>query len=148
MIVPVFYALEKTKYPVIGGFIAVIANVLFVSFTIHLFQHKAIALSVSVTMIINFLFLFVILFKKLKGFSMLSLFSGLMKILTATCAMGLFIGLSNNFFPFDTAGHLFRNLFHLIILISTSVILYSFVLYCLKVEEFSELITIFRKKLR
>ena len=66
--VPVFYALKDTKYPVIASFLAVATNILIVSLTLEAFQHKAIALSTSITMIFNFFFLSTILYRKVGGY--------------------------------------------------------------------------------
>lgn len=54
--VPVFYALKDTKIPVLASFLTVVTNIVFVSLTLDVLQHKAIALSTSLTMIFNFLF--------------------------------------------------------------------------------------------
>ncbi|MCI5223673.1 MAG: murein biosynthesis integral membrane protein MurJ, partial [Candidatus Electrothrix sp. AR4] len=45
IMVPVFYALEDTKYPVIASFIAVVANIIFINLTIDIFTFRSIALS-------------------------------------------------------------------------------------------------------
>jgi len=56
ILVPVFYALDDTRYPVMASFLAVLANIVIINLTITVFQHKAIALSTSCTMFLNFLF--------------------------------------------------------------------------------------------
>jgi putative peptidoglycan lipid II flippase len=86
--VPVFYALKDTKYPVIASFMAVATNILIVSLTLNAFQHKAIALSTSVTMIINFFFLSVVLYKKVGGYDLSYLAGSFIKITGASAAMG------------------------------------------------------------
>jgi putative peptidoglycan lipid II flippase len=87
--VPVFYALRDTKYPVIASFLAVVTNVLIVSLTLDAFQHKAIALSTSITMIINFFFLSAVLYKKVGGYDLRYLTVAFIKITLASAAMGL-----------------------------------------------------------
>ena len=47
---PVFYNINETKYPVLGSFIAVAANVLVVWFTLDHLDHRALALSISCAM--------------------------------------------------------------------------------------------------
>lgn len=89
IMVPVFYALNDTKYPVIGSFIAVAANIAIITLTIKDFEFKAIALSTSCAMSINFLFLGTVLYRKLTGFSLLYLGRGILKILLATAIMAL-----------------------------------------------------------
>jgi putative peptidoglycan lipid II flippase len=87
--VPVFYALKDTKYPVIASFFAVVTNLVIVSLTLNAFQHKAIALSTSVTMIVNFIFLSVILYKKVGGYDLRYLIGAFIKIILASAAMGI-----------------------------------------------------------
>lgn len=87
VMVPVFYALGDTRYPVIGSFIAVAANIIIITLTIDHFQHKAIALSTSCTMTLNFAFLGVVLYRRLAGFSLRPLLAGSGKILAATAVM-------------------------------------------------------------
>lgn len=56
IMVPVFYALNDTKYPVIASFLAVTANIIFISLTIDILTFRSIALSTSCSMGLNFLF--------------------------------------------------------------------------------------------
>jgi putative peptidoglycan lipid II flippase len=85
--VPVFYAIGNTKYPVIGSFIGVGANILIITLVIDLLEHRGIALSTSCAMILNFFFLGAVLYRKLSGFPLGYLLSGVLKILIATALM-------------------------------------------------------------
>ena len=87
VMVPVFYALGSTRYPVLGSFLAVAANILFIVLTIDLLQHRAIALSTSCAMTMNFLFLGLILSRKLESFTLRPLLVGGGKILLASLVM-------------------------------------------------------------
>ncbi len=87
--VPVFYALKDTKYPVIASFLAVASNIAFVSLTLDIFQHKAIAFSTSITMIFNFVFLSAVLFRKVGGYDLKALLRSFLKIVLASLIMGL-----------------------------------------------------------
>lgn len=87
VMVPVFYALGQTRYPVIGSFIAVAANIIIITLTIGHFQHKAIALSTSCSMTLNFLFLGLVLYRRLEGFSLRPLLAGSGKIAAASLVM-------------------------------------------------------------
>lgn len=87
--VPVFYALRDTKYPVIASFLSVAINLLIVSLTLDILQHRAIALSTSVTIIINFCFLSAVLYRKLDGYDVRYLILSFFKILLAAAAMGV-----------------------------------------------------------
>jgi len=55
------------KISVIASFLSVATNILIVSLTLDAFQHKAIALSTSITMIVNFFFLSAVLYRKVEG---------------------------------------------------------------------------------
>ena len=88
IMVPVFYALNNTKYPVIGSFLAVTANIIIITLTIDAFEFRAIALATSCSMAFNFLFLGIILYRKLTGFSLTYLGMGTLKILLASMVMG------------------------------------------------------------
>ncbi len=87
IIVPVYYALDDTRWPVIGSFLTVAANVVIILFTLERFQHRAIALSTSVTMIFNFLFLAWILYRKTGGYPVGRLFAAFLKIAAASAVM-------------------------------------------------------------
>ncbi len=87
--VPVFYALKDTKYPVIASFLAVVSNVVFISLTLDIFQHKAIAFSMSITMIFNFIFLSAVLYRKVGGYDLRVLFRSLIKIILSSLVTGL-----------------------------------------------------------
>ena len=98
VIVPVFYAVNATRYPVIGSFAAIAVNILIIINTIDLFQHKAIALSTSATMILNFIFLSIVLYYKIGGYSVSYLLRGLAKILISSAVMAVFLLLSCRLF--------------------------------------------------
>ncbi len=88
IVVPAFYALNDTKWPVTGSFMAVVLNVIIILVTLSSMQHRAIALSTSITMIVNFAFLTVILYRKIGGFPLRNLFVEGLKILFASLLMG------------------------------------------------------------
>ncbi len=87
VLVPAFYALDKTKYPVIASFLAIVCNIVIINLTINTYQHRAIALSTSCTMLINFVFLMVVLYKNMHGYSIHYLGKGSLKIGIATLAL-------------------------------------------------------------
>jgi len=148
VLVPVFYALGKTRYPVIGSFITVCINIIIISLTIDLFQHRAIAFSVSITMIINFFFLTTVLYRQLNGFSVWSLWWAFMKILVATALMIAFLFAARSL----TGGYmegpsLIAGITSLFGIITVAAIMYGATLYLLKVEEFTYIIKKIRSKI-
>ncbi|MHB8809622.1 MAG: murein biosynthesis integral membrane protein MurJ [Desulfobulbaceae bacterium] len=135
VMVPVFYALGSTRYPVVGSFLAVGANILFIVLTIDLFQHRAIALATSCSMTLNFLFLGLILSRKLEGFSLRPLLLGGGKILLATLVMaGAVWGLSRWLAPW-LQGTILLQLFGVLGIIGAGAVIYYLVLATLKLPE-------------
>ena len=147
IMVPVFFALNDTRYPVVASFLAVAANLLFVTTFIEAFQHRAIALSTSCAMIGNFLFLCIVLYKKLGGYSLSYLLEGIGKVFFASLLMSgwlwLLLFFGRNFF----SGSIFLQLTGLMLYITTAVAVYGAVLYFLKVKELSLIIDKVRQKL-
>ncbi|MDR3628839.1 MAG: murein biosynthesis integral membrane protein MurJ [Desulfocapsaceae bacterium] len=146
ILVPVFYALNNTKYPVIASFLAVLGNIAIISAAIHTFQHRAIALSMSCTMAANFLFLSWVLYKKMGGYSLSSLLQGAAKILAATLCMSLLIIGERSILASWLIGNLLQKSIALFTLIASSALLYCFVLYQLRLPELTEILHKLRAK--
>jgi putative peptidoglycan lipid II flippase len=89
ILVPVFYALNDTRVPVLGSFLTVGANLVLINLTLAPLQHRAIALSTSLSMILNFLFLAAMLYRKVGGFQVRPLVVTLAKAMAAALVMGL-----------------------------------------------------------
>ena len=135
IMVPVFYALNDTEYPVIGSFIAVAANITIISLTIDAFSFKAIALSTSCSMALNFLFLGCVLYRKLTGFSLNHLGRGVLKILGASAVMAFGVmGLTNLLNPL-LQGAIPLQLPAVVLIIGAAALLYGVTLHLLKLPE-------------
>lgn len=89
IMVPVFYALDDTRIPVLGSFITVAANLVIINLTLAPLQHRAIALSTSLSVVLNFLFLAAVLYYKLNGYEIRGLLLKLLKVTGASVIMGL-----------------------------------------------------------
>jgi putative peptidoglycan lipid II flippase len=148
ILVPVFYALDNTKYPVIASFLAVLANIIIINLTITAFQHLAIALSTSCTMFVNFLFLSAILYRKMGGYSLASLFRGLFKILIATLCMSLLLFFARMMMAGLLTGSLVQQLLAVLFLICLAAGLYTVVLHWLKLSELTEIVDRVRVRFR
>jgi putative peptidoglycan lipid II flippase len=140
VMVPVFYALNDTRYPVIGSFLAVIANICIVLLSINTLEHKAMALSISGAMTANFLFLGIILYRKLKGFSLAYLFTGLGKVIVSALLMGLFLYWLGSVLGDWTQRGFLNELIGLFFFIISGAALYGFALYLLKLQELKMLV--------
>lgn len=146
VIVPVYYAINAPRYPVIASFLAIAINILIIVNTIDAYQHKAIALSTSITMVINFLFLTTVLYMKIGGFPLRHLVTGVCKITLASGLMGLMLlgsyQLLNDWF----LSPILTQCFVLFILIGGSALFYIIILNLLGLDEFKELTKRFKKK--
>ncbi len=148
VLVPAFYAIDKTRYPVIASFLAIITNIIIISLTIDRFQHLAIAFSTSCTMLINFAFLMIVLYKNLNGFSLTVLGRGLIKIIIGTFALScsLWFGLPY-FTPWLHSSIIYQSI-SLAVLIFSATLLYGYVLHIFKLPEINILTDVIRAKLR
>ncbi|GAB4339766.1 MAG: murein biosynthesis integral membrane protein MurJ [Desulfobulbaceae bacterium] len=148
VMVPAFYALGNTKYPVIGSFIAVAANIVIITLTIDLFQHRAIALSTSCVMTLNFLFLGAVLLRKLPGYSPRALVSGCGKILVATLVMAGCVWGGKNLLSSWLAGGIPLQLAGVLILVGGGAAVYATVLSRTRLPELTLITETIAKRLR
>lgn len=136
IMVPVYYALDDTKYPVIASFLAVGGNILIILLTIDHFQHRAIALSTSCSMIFSFLFLSVVLYRKLSGYSLSYLAVGIGKIALASLFMGgWLLGVQSWFADWLHQDGILREVLALMACIFSGAAVYGIVLYGLRLQE-------------
>ncbi len=140
VMVPVFYALDDTRYPVVGSFLAVAANILIILLTITSLQHKAMALSISGAMTANFLFLGVILYWKLEGFSLSYLATGLGKVLAAAIVMGIYLNMMGAVLLWWMQKGFFYELLGIIFFVATGAAVYGITLYLVRLQEFKMLV--------
>lgn len=147
VLVPAFYALDKTKFPVIASFLAVGLNILIVIHTIDAFQHLAIALSTSSTMVINFIFLIFVLYICMGGFPLLYLIKSLIKIVLATAILAVFLisilPIANSW----NEGTVVEQCLVLAFLIISSAGIYALILHLLRLQEFTILTDKIRNRL-
>jgi len=146
VIVPVYYAIDAPRFPVIASFMAIGFNILIIMSTIDRFQHRAIALSTSSVMIINFLFLAIVLYLKIDGFPLRRLVSGAVKIAGASALMaGVLVAVRTLLHPWFE-----RSLLHqcsaLFAVIIVSAGLYAFTLHLLKLKELTDITTKLRER--
>jgi putative peptidoglycan lipid II flippase len=140
VVVPVYYALNDTKYPVLGSFLAVCTNFLLILLTLSSFQHRAIALATSLSMILNFMFLTIMLYFKVNGYPLRHLCRCLAKICLAAGVMGVSVHLlTQRLQPLLSVG-LARRLLALLVVMTAGLLVYGVGIYLLKVPEFQELL--------
>ncbi|SHO45863.1 murein biosynthesis integral membrane protein MurJ [Desulfopila aestuarii] len=140
VLVPAFYALNKTRYPVIASFIAIATNLIFINLTIDRFQHMAIALSTSLTMLLNFLFLTTILSLKMDGLPFGYLTRGCLKITFATATMSALVYAGNSLAASWMTGNLLQQGISLFTIILLAGITYIVLLNAMRLSELSEVL--------
>jgi putative peptidoglycan lipid II flippase len=146
VLVPAFYALDKTRYPVIASFMAIIFNIIIINLTIDRFGHLAIAFSTSCTMLINFSFLMIVLHKKLNGFSLAYLGKSLVKITLSTLSLTCLLWLLLPFFKVWLNSSVIHQSGALFVLILSAAGLYGFILHIFKLTEMNLLTEMIRTK--
>ncbi len=140
VLVPAFYAINRTRYPVIASFLAILCNIAIISLTIDRFQHLSIAFSTSCTMLINFLFLSLVLYRKMDGFNLGYLLQGLAKILAASLLMALWLFLAAPPLTPWLNGSTAQQVIATFALIGSGGLLYTFILSRLGMPELNELL--------
>ncbi len=146
VLVPAFYAIDKTRYPVIASFLAIVTNIIIIRLTIDRYQHLAIAFSTSCTMLINFIFLMIVLYINLNGFSLTVLGRGLMKIISGTLVLSCLLWIALPYFTPWLHGSLILQSVSLGVLIVSATLLYVYVLHLLKLSEINILTEVIRTK--
>jgi len=147
IMVPVFYALDDTRYPVMGSFLAVAANIVIIKLTIDTFAHQAIALSTSAVMVLNFLFLGTVLYRKLDGYPLARMATGLAKIGGAAGIMALFLLQGRHWLAGTLAGPVYQQITAIAFLVAAGATIYGISLHLLGLEELDEIVTKVRSRL-
>lgn len=147
VMVPVFYAIGDTRYPVIGSFLGVGVNVLVIHLVITGLQHRGIALSTSCAMVCNFFFLGVVLYRKLGGYPLLYLVCGLIKILLATLTMAAVVWGLRMLSGVWLAGSLPQQLLALGVIVMAAISVYAVMLGLLRLPEWTLLSDRLRQRL-
>jgi putative peptidoglycan lipid II flippase len=146
ILVPAFYAIDKTRYPVIASFLAIVTNIIIINLTIDRYQHLAIAFSTSCTMLINFLFLMTVLYIKLNGFALADLGKGLLKIIIATLALAGLLWYALPYFTLWLHSSVLHQSSSLLVLILAATFLYYLILHIFKLTEINILTEMIKGK--
>jgi putative peptidoglycan lipid II flippase len=140
VMVPVFYALDSTRYPVMGSFLTVAVNISIILLTIDQLEHRAMALSISCAMFLNFLFLSTVLYHKMEGYSLGYLLAGLGKVILAAALMGGWLFVGKGLLAEWLAGGIPRQLAAVFLLVGTGALFYGLLLYFFRLRELTVLI--------
>jgi putative peptidoglycan lipid II flippase len=144
--VPVFYALDDTRIPVLGSFLTVGANLLFIHLTLGPLQHRAIALSTSLSVVVNCLFLALVLYRKLSGFPVRGLMVKILKVAGASVIMGLAVSWVHGWASVRLGPSLGAQALNLAGVICLGLAFYVIMVSRLHIPEFQELMQHVRSK--
>ena len=139
ILVPVFYALHDTRIPVVGSFLTVGANLVIINLTLAPLQHRAIALSSSLSVILNLLFLGAMLYRKVGDFEVGRLLVKLAKVSAAGGVMALGVHWCYQWLSAAGEAGLGARALNLTAAILAGAGLYSLLIYFLGIPEFQEL---------
>jgi len=145
IMVPVFYALDDTRVPVAGSFLTVAANLLIINLIIGPLQHLAIALSTSLSIMVNLIFLSAMLYRKVGGFSAGKLLATLAKLLAVSLVMGLAVAGLHGLLTGWLGTGLAARSFSLLGAILAGIGLYFLMAARLGIPEFTELKALVRR---
>lgn len=137
VMVPVFYATSSTRYPVIGSFLGVGANIAIITLVIDHLQHRGIALSTSGAMILNFLFLGLVLYRRMDGLPLAYLLAGIGRILLAATLMSAAVVAGRAVLAGWLGGTFIEQTAALMVLIVTGVGMYGICLQLFGLPEFT-----------
>jgi len=140
IVVPVFYALNNTRIPVLGSFLTVAANLVFINLTLGPLQHRAIALSTSLSTMVDLLFLWIMLARLVGGLQVRPLLATLAKVGAASLVMGLAAAWLYPVIFSSLGGGLVGQLLGLGATISLGIGFYALLLFFLGIPEFRELV--------
>ncbi|EKD55659.1 MAG: hypothetical protein ACD_59C00079G0002 [uncultured bacterium] len=151
ILAPAFYAFNETRIPVLASIASVICNIFLNFILVQKYSYFGLALATSITMILNFIILFVFIKLRIRAIAVKKIAFAFVKITAASLLMGVvlfylydgvFIHMRPIFWGFDT---LF-NLFCLCVLIPLGVLMLFTFGERLKVEEVNTLAAVLRDK--
>jgi putative peptidoglycan lipid II flippase len=148
ILVPVFYALDDTRIPVVGSFLTVAVNLLIINLTIASLSFRAIALSTALSMLFNLAFLGAALYRKVEGYPVRELLVTLVKVTGASVIMGVSVWGVHSLATAWLGGSLLGEILALGGAISLGVALYLAVIFPLNIPEFQNLWAEFKSRRR
>ena len=128
-------------------FVAVAANLVIIDLTLAALQHRAIALSTSLSVTVNFLFLAAVLYRKLSGFKLRDLGLTFIKVAGASMIMGLAVAWLHPRITIWLGSSLAGQALGLAGVIGIGIGLYAATVSQLRIPEFQELVRHVRRKL-
>ncbi len=141
IIVPVFYALDKPKYPVIGSLLTIALNVSVIIAAVDTYHHLAIALATSLSVAANYLFLCFILYRKIGGYQLRRLMGCIGRIVPPALIMGVCADRINTLCRELLGDIPFGNLVSLLAAILLGIVMYGTAVGMMNIREVSQIRT-------
>jgi putative peptidoglycan lipid II flippase len=136
-----FYSLQDTKTPMVNASIALMLNIILSIILSKTMGVAGIALATSVSAIIGACLLFISLQKKVGKFNGKDLFQAFLKIAFSAVVIGIFIR-----FIFEVILNQLGESFSFILSIGLGIVLYTTLIYFMKIHEVDLLLHVVRKK--
>jgi putative peptidoglycan lipid II flippase len=140
-----FYSMQDTRTPVKVAGIALAANIVFSIILMQPLKHGGLALANSLASWVNFALLFFFLRKKLKRVDAKRIVQSVLKIIFASCIMGIAGGILLHGTLWQSPGNAFIKVFYLGGTIMICGVIYFSLSHLLKSEELSYVIRLARR---
>jgi len=144
--VPVFYALHDTQTPVKIGAVSMLANVLFSLMLMWPLRHGGLALALSLSSMMNLVFLLILLRKKLGPLGMRKAFESAGRVLTASLVMGIFCWLVSSRIDWLSSGATLAKILYLSTAIGGGALVFGILAFVLRCPELGFLRELYEKK--
>jgi putative peptidoglycan lipid II flippase len=143
-----FYSMQDTRTPVKIAVVALAANILFSLVLMKPLRHSGLALANSLASMVNFTLLFIFLRKKLKRADARKIFSSVLRTVLASCVMGVagWALLRGELWRIN--GNILNKVLYLSGTITVCGMIYFFLSYVMKNEEFYYVMTLVKQKFR
>jgi putative peptidoglycan lipid II flippase len=140
--------MQDTKTPVKVAVVALAANIVFSLMLMGPLKHGGLALANSLASWVNFSLLFFFLRKRLKRIDATRILTSFMKIIFASCIMGVAGGILLHGTLWQTHGNTFTKVFYLSGTIMICGAVYFLLCYLMKSEELSYLMGMAKQKFK
>lgn len=147
VIVSAFYAMKDTSTPVWISFWTLLANVVFGLLLMGPFGHVGLAAALTLSSVVNCLFLLWKFRKNIGSLGLKQFFSRLLRLVPGVAFMAIAVQFVLSFGPWAIPGHYLVKFFLLAIAVTGGVGIYTLSCFVFKVPEARDAYILFRKKL-
>jgi putative peptidoglycan lipid II flippase len=146
VIVPIFFSLQDSKWPMKAAIITFIVNLAASLALMHPLKHNGLALANSLAATVNVIILFVVLKKKIGTFLDRVFYSSIVKIIISSLIMLAALILVNFFLSWNTEAHFKERLIYLIVSVAVGGSAFFICSYLLKSPEIYGVIRLLKKR--